>query len=501
MANHSFQVKERNSYKARRSAHVFTLEIDNWDDYHFQTTFNLFYGTGTSFIEIGSVKIASKGMEEWAPHTALPQYFASLNSDFFSLGQSREYYENLIDLPGQAGHWAMKGLNDLAANPALLENVKNERVFEISLLRSIPLQTVKEQFHRIAQGLSNITSYSFSYNRNETNDISPPLTLNFEVDPQQTPPTNLHVLIGANGVGKSRLLNEFVITASGSSQFGAFREIVTPKMPSRGLAFPFVNIIHISFSAFDVQMPVKPRASSLIKFHNVGLGGAEGPTLTQQFLKSLVICSQSPRAERWKSAINFFSQADSVLEDHALHQLIPDGNEPDFATAEHLFERMSSGHKIALLTITRIIELVEEKSLVLIDEPETHLHPPLLSTLMRVVSDLLIDRNGIAIIATHSPVVLQEVPRSCVWTLRRNGDDVRASRPEIETFGESVTQLTSTVFGLDINHTGYKVILEKLLSENNASASRTIELLSNQLGSEGRFLLSALASRKSNTNE
>lgn len=47
----------------------------------------------------------------------------------------------------------------------------------------------------------------------------------------------------------------------------------------------------------------------------------------------------------------------------------------------------------------------------LIDEPEGHLHPPLLSAFVRALSELLVNRNGVAIIATHSPVVLQEVPR------------------------------------------------------------------------------------------
>ncbi len=62
--------------------------------------------------------------------------------------------------------------------------------------------------------------------------------------------------------------------------------------------------------------------------------------------------------------------------------------------AIHQFDRLSSGHAIVLLTITRLVELVEERSLVLIDEPEGgHLHPPLLSAFVRALSDLLVQRN------------------------------------------------------------------------------------------------------------
>ncbi|MFG4140517.1 AAA family ATPase, partial [Klebsiella pneumoniae] len=65
-------------------------------------------------------------------------------------------------------------------------------------------------------------------------------------------------------------------------------------------------------------------------------------------------------------------------------------------------KKFSSGHSIVLLIICRLIEELEEKTLVLLDEPESHLHPPLLSTFIRILSDLLVKRNGIGLIATHS---------------------------------------------------------------------------------------------------
>ena len=48
-----------------------------------------------------------------------------------------------------------------------------------------------------------------------------------------------------------------------------------------------------------------------------------------------------------------------------------------------VFGLSQTGHKIVLLTITRLVELVVEQSLVLIDEPESHLHPPLLSAFIQ----------------------------------------------------------------------------------------------------------------------
>lgn len=159
--------------------------------------------------------------------------------------------------------------------------------------------------------------------------------------------------------------------------------------------------------------------------------------------------------------------------------------------ARDLYRELSSGHKIVLLTVTRLVESVNERTLVLLDEPESHLHPPLLSAFIRALSDLLVNRNGVAIIATHSPVILQEVPRKCVWRLRRAGDSVAAERPDIETFGENVGTLTSEVFGLEVTNSGFHRLVAEAAA-GQANYREVLEAFGGQLGSEARALLQAL---------
>ncbi|MEU9026767.1 AAA family ATPase [Streptomyces sp. NPDC048383] len=148
-----------------------------------------------------------------------------------------------------------------------------------------------------------------------------------------------------------------------------------------------------------------------------------------------------------------------------------------------------------LLTATRLVEYVGERTLVIIDEPETHLHPPLLAAFVRVLSDLLTDRNGLAIIATHSPVVLQEVPAGCVYKLRRYGDGMKASRPTIETFGENVGVLTHEVFGLEVTDTGYHRYLATMVAEG-MSYQDILNALGRQLGGEGRIIARSLVAAR-----
>ena len=156
-----------------------------------------------------------------------------------------------------------------------------------------------------------------------------------------------------------------------------------------------------------------------------------------------------------------------------------------------IFSRLSSGHKIILLSITQLIEKVMEKTLVFLDEPEGHLHPPLLSAFIRALSELLLDKNGVAIIATHSPVILQEVPRSCIWKLRRTGAHCKAERLNIESFGSDITTLTTEVFGLEVTNSGFHSLLQELVNQYR-TYDRVLQKLNGQLGTEGRALVKTM---------
>jgi predicted ATP-dependent endonuclease of OLD family len=189
-------------------------------------------------------------------------------------------------------------------------------------------------------------------------------------------------------------------------------------------------------------------------------------------------------------------QADPIFADAQVAGLVEIEDSQVARQAGQIFRKLSSGHKIVLLTITKLVEKVEEKTLVLMDEPEAHLHPPLLSAFVRALSDLLINRNGVAIIATHSPVVLQEVPASCVWKIVRQGLAARADRPEIETFAENVGVLTREVFGLEVTRSGFHKMIADAIGDLN-SIDEVLGKFDNEVGSDGRALISSLIAARS----
>lgn len=477
---------------------------DNWDDwFKFSTLYTLvIYDENGERHSIGGVKIGQFAMAEDQRRPNLPKQFDNLDDRFFSLGQDDSYYDALNALGSEVRDRVLSALRDVAHDPDLFERALSEKVTGTSLLRSVDRSTVTGQFHRMAQGGARLTSYEFSYIARRRSRRVEPLSLTFTVAPESYPPTNVHVLIGRNGVGKTTLLNDMtraIIDQDASTdEVGAFTTELDGDL--------FTSLVSVTFSAFDPFEPLPNRQdkSQGVRYAYIGLkligkdkdGKPKPPknpdALSVDFVGSVMICRQSGKVARWERALNML-QADPIFRDADVSALARADDDSDEvkAAARKIFRNLSSGHKIVLLTITRLVETVEEKTLVLLDEPEAHLHPPLLSAFVRALSDLLINRNGVALIATHSPVVLQEVPTSCVWMVRRTGLRSVAERPELQTFGENVGLLTREVFGLEVTQSGFHKMLRDTVAELPSYRS-VVNRFSGELGDEARAIVQGL---------
>lgn len=489
------------------------LLTDNWDDwftYSTMYTLVVYDAEGQDFVT-GGVKIGQFGMKEGQRRPEVPEQFDLLGKEFFSLGQDDSYYEKLNELGPELRDQVLRGLRDVALDQEQFQRALNEKVTGVSLLRSVSRATVQGQFSRLARGGARLSRYEFAYTAPKVGRSKvEPVTLSFVVEPESMPPTNIHVLIGRNGVGKTHLLNHMtrslVDKRADTAEVGAFN--VVSDEPTDGDMF--ASLVSITFSAFDPFEPLPNRRdkSAGMQYSYVGLKRtgttAEGKPLapksperlSTEFGSSVLVCSKGARLVRWRRALEML-EADPIFREADVASLADEelDDETQKAMARKLFGNLSSGHKIVLLTITRLVETVEERTLVLLDEPEAHLHPPLLSAFVRALSDLLINRNGVAIIATHSPVVLQEVPASCAWKIRRSGRSVEAERPDVETFGENVGVLTREVFGLEVTHAGFQKLLREAIIEGDDFAA-VLRKFDNELGGEARAIVRALIANR-----
>jgi len=495
------KVLSRSGKLSNNTKSTIFLIWDNWNDYSFYTLFGMFYVDESSEIhDIGSIKIGCFGQEEQDRIFTIGSELDRLNERYFSLGQSDIYYTNLNKLGVEIRDLILNSLNDIAKNEELYEQAINERVTRISLFRTISPSTVKGQYRRLVSGGVRLTEYNFRFRAPKIKNDSSNFDMTFKVEPESFPPTNVHVLIGRNGVGKTHLTNSMTNTLLENKQIGNGVFEFYDNVGDDDDENEFANLISVSFSAFDEIEPrpeIKDKTKGL-QYSYIGLKQIDSTKdniistksttkLKNEFYKSLAYC-RSSKKKRWRAGIEML-ESDPNFKDAEIKFLIDIENDEEFKKQTfNIFNRLSSGHKIVLLTITRLIESLQEKSLVLIDEPEAHLHPPLLSAFIRALSELLIFTNGVAIIATHSPVILQEVPKSCVWKLRRIGAEAISERLSTETFGENVGVLTNEVFGLEVTNSGFYTLLDKVAKEKN-SYEEVLEYFGGQLGMEARAIL------------
>lgn len=491
-----FIVSEDSNNNRNNNKNCVILVPSDWDDwFKYSTVFSVYYfdNVGEKYY-LGATKIGEINQKSRRP--SIPRQFEKLDIHFFSLGQDSSFYENLNNISESVRENILKALNDIAYDDELYQSIKDHNIARISLMRDISPVSVEGQFRRLARGNSILTKYDFRFLSPKSHkSLSPNMELYFSVEPKSNPPTNIHVIIGRNGVGKTHLFNNMIksLLLPKSTKYGSFQ--TNDKVNSDF----FANLIAVSFSVFEDKTPLdNMRIKEKINYSYIGLkqkGDSKSDVksstvLKNEFAKSLLKCFLTGKRERWLRSVKVL-ETDPIFKDSEISKLTVYNDENDELLSEQaksLFLKLSSGHKIIILTITRLVETIEEKSLIILDEPETYLHPPLLSAFVRSLSSLLIERNAVAIIGTHSPVVLQEVPKSCVWKLRRKGLESRADRLQIESFGENVGTLTQEVFGLEVTDSGFHNILKQLINKHD-NYRQAISDLNNQLGFEGRAIL------------
>lgn len=492
----------------------------DWNDwFEWRTLFYLYFSDGNGALhDIGAVKIARVGhtyLNDSAHATPLPDTFSALPDEYAAVAQDESFYENLRQHLGEERmRLALEGLGDLAVRQHDFNELEDVPVVSRSLLRSVAAVTVRTTYPDLIAGRGP-SSYEFRFVRPSENAFMEAMRLDFKVRANSTPPTNVHVLIGRNGSGKTSALRDMARAMLGPEA----GETASRFEDARSGRVDIANLVYVSFSAFDegVLPVVDDEERYAIRYSYVGLltpelagkkrdeeatiarieevGGrkrTQSPdALAATFANSAWVVIREKSKELWRGALQSL-ESDPIFADADVSDLADfdtSSSKAEFTeVAQRLYGRLSSGHKIVLLTVTRLVQTVTERSMVLLDEPEGHLHPPLIAAFIRTLSNLMAQRNGVAIIATHSPVILQEVPRSCAYQISRSGDAVRADELDVETFGENVGVLTTSVFGLEVADSGFhRLLIESAMRTRDYSD--VVRDFENQLGSDARALL------------
>lgn len=542
-----------NYYDAKEKGVVYLI-YNHWDDYSYCTTFTAYYKYDdfVNAVELGTVKIgcislsskvesvnSTNGYSSYSIKKLIPtEVFNELPDDFFSLGQEIGYYKRVNEFFEDESTEYYDALKDLSYNYNRFMDLYYgvESCLRNSLMRNLYISNI-EQFNRITKGEAELTKYSFAFKYNEEQ-------ININVTPDSIPPTNIHILIGRNGVGKTWLLRNIACKLLENSDI-SIAELEKSKKYSISDEFSiecpqnsFAGIIGLSFSVFDDALSIdminaKDKDQKLIdefrkKYQYIGSiskNQKDGKKkiksvddLSNEFLEALKKISISKnKVETYLDTCKNLN-TDPMFYDNGFIKILETYFENNNKEGSYLsednertingkkatkevednFGKLSSGHMIIILSLTLLAESIHEKTIVLIDEPETHLHPPLLSTYIRTLSYLLVKKNAVALIATHSPIVLQEVPKDCVNKVDRTKKDMYFSKIKIESFATSTDSLTREVFGLELIKTGFYQLIER---ELESDFEKTFKKFDNNVGYLGQVLIQSLVNKAVKDNE
>ncbi|HYI72140.1 MAG TPA: hypothetical protein VEX87_20440 [Skermanella sp.] len=254
---------------------LFTLRQDDWNDFSFQTQYQLYSRAADgSETLIGDVKILKKGQTSKDGHQLQEGLYQALDESYCSIGQSLDYYERLAGLELNARDAALQGFRDIVKFPDLADDFRNEPGWKISLFRSISedddfislartlltrdyseLPSIDLEFSFLMTGWNDAVSFSFNAPQINNNWRFKPFTKLAFPPKTKDLPARISVIIGRNGSGKSTLLARLARISHASR-----RDRKMKTMTALGQLIPdglgFSRIVAISYSAFDsFQVP------------------------------------------------------------------------------------------------------------------------------------------------------------------------------------------------------------------------------------------------------
>jgi predicted ATPase len=483
-----------------------TMQRDNWNDFGFTTQYHFHINDPTFKGYIGDVKVLRRGQTASDGHQLEIGSLAPLGNDFCSLGQSLDYYQRLAELPPPLQREILTHMRDCVFFPELATEFAGEEGWTTSILRYVDW----ENFFHAAAALLGFARVEMGFSlRFQVKGWENPLDLFFHKSLAQPPslpevarlPARVTVLTGRNGSGKSTLLARLARVLHASQ-----RDRQSTQLLRLGSVIPegigFTRILNISYSAFDAfQIPgVDARERRQIaedlkrgggRYHFCGLRdivreleegldvNAEASTaqldafltdrqrrtylkavddLAQEFQKTVQRIVEGERGALFEKAIAILHS------DPSFADLGPSPTSTIVTDPIEHFHRWSTGHKFVMHAISSMVAYTQPDSIVLIDEPETHLHPPLLAAMMHAIRVILDANKSFAVIATHSPVLAQETLGSHVAIVRRTDETTVIQPPRIETYGESIGEITDEVFGLNSNATDYHATLQAIVA-------------------------------------
>ncbi|MFZ6643575.1 AAA family ATPase [Undibacterium sp. TC4M20W] len=493
-----FSVNKRSALNMNPGTIVICTPSDRWNDFGHQTIFDFALIVGPaeviwSRLRLAFLKPLNKDESEYDLVNEIFSHRGAVDTlsldnfpHFFTMQLSAEAYSNLSkELGENTARNILTKLNDVVvaehsdAQQPWLETALKSSAFNRSFLRTPEgflayfegNAALAGQVSKIDSSLPQKLNFHF-----QLDGFLNSHEFRFSFDPSSLFPKRMAAIIGKNGVGKSRALNNLVhavlrrdenITDE-NGNFPNISKIIAICTPGETEStFPRAEDIHsaieyVRLSAIPGQKMTSSNETLPLVLQKLARRDIEENNnklhIFQRSVESILNFEDLWIVPPADSANN--GNLVQIVGSVRLHDLSW-GNEKSILDSAMKLDRngvlvhgingryfpLSSGQISFIRLAAQLCLHMSPGTLVLIDEPETHLHPRLVTEFVVMLNSILELTNSIAIVATHSAYFVREVPTTQVQVIRKTDDGfVQIGNPRLKTFGSDIGAISDFIF-------------------------------------------------------
>ncbi len=466
----------KESFIRNAESECLCLLPDNWNDFGYCTLFELVYKDKDGTINhIGALRVLINDAVDKHTVHELPKEVMNFQEYTISMGCSEEYYTNLKNVFGTRFEQILFALHDIAYFPQFYDSYlskfpKQKNAIDKSLFREDSVERmmrlIKVKQKDAKRELINYFSFDY-FPPFSDQEVGYKIEFDFRINNKSSPIKNLknriHAFIGENGVGKTSLLNQIFneysnkIDSLDNTNFS--KVIVASSADVDGYRHEDSRF----YSHVCQIKELNDRSSGLLKI--------------QKALTSIF----------YHRSNQYYSLLSEILDPSIVSQIFE--TQEDKNTGQEYFtlskdklklqlilNKLSSGEKHMFLFLTEITAHIRYDSLLLIDEPEIHLHPRAVTVLMNGLQLLLRKFESYAIIATHSPLIIRELFASRVYVIDREDDHLIIRKVNIQTYGAGVQQITTEIFGDYFTESNQLALIRQLVKQEGCTKEELYNL-------------------------
>lgn len=297
------------------------------------------------------------------------------------------YYRNIKKYLGNKYKEVLYALRDAACFSKIADNFIEETVFKVSLLREIEADRALQfaQYELAGFDAGEDKTFVFKaelpYRRGEYLNIK----FNFGKVQREDNLNRIVALIGNNGIGKTTVLNQLAEALVRNKT-----KLFNPQLPV------FSKVIAASYSIFD-------------DFYNV-----KGSTYNYVYCgmqENKRIMNDDELAKRRRNSVELLKKKpgghkilrrflDRVIDDEIVAMMYNEENQFSEGKLQNIYKWLSSGQTMLMNLVIEILAHIRQNTLILIDEPEVHLHPNAITEMVHIIDSLCESYSSCCIMAT-----------------------------------------------------------------------------------------------------